>query len=59
MVVFLGSPNSPKGAKWVNYTNMPRPNKNHDHNNKGWTKVPASMENMFGKEYLSEKDWKI
>jgi hypothetical protein len=56
---FLGSPNSPKGAKWVNYTNMPRPNKNHDHNNKGWTKVPASMENMFGKEYLSEKDWKI
>lgn len=54
----IGSPDPPVGAIWINYTGKPRP-KEKCRKNVEWVKVPAYMENLFGKEYLIEEDWKI
>lgn len=55
----IGSPDPPVGAIWINYTGKPRPKEKNCRKNGEWVKVPAYMENLFGKEYLTEEDWKI
>lgn len=59
MLFYMGAPEPPQAAEWVNYRNMPRPKELYNKSSEGWKKVPASMENVFGQEYLSEEDWKI
>lgn len=59
MLKFFGNPNAPEGALWVNYTGKPRPRELPTANDGKWIEIPASMENLFGKKYLTESDWKI
>ena len=59
MLNYLACPNPPEGSEWVNYTNTPRPLQKRAKLSPEWQKVPASMENIFGKKYLEEKDWII
>jgi hypothetical protein len=59
MLIAVASPDSPAGAKWVNYTNTPRPKEIPVKETGGWQKVPASMENVFGQEFLTKEDWML
>jgi len=59
MMKYIANPNNPSGAEWVNYTNEPRPTEVPTDDNGEWIKIPASMENLFGKKFLMEDDWKI
>jgi len=51
--------NRSSGAEWVNCTNEPRPAEVPTDDKGKWIKIPASMENLFGKKFLMEDDWKI
>ena len=57
LIGFIACPDKLEGAEWKNYTNKPRPSERIIHN--GWQKVPASMEDLFGKPYLTKEDWYI
>lgn len=60
MIRFLGHPFAPEGAEWVNY--MKTPNETHrpfSKEEQQWTHVPAHMENLFSKRYLTPEDWLI
>lgn len=46
-------------AEWKNYTNKPRPIEKVMADNGGWKKIPASMQEVFGKPYLTKDDWCI
>lgn len=59
MAQFAAEPHALYGAEWVNYTNMPKPKEFSSRNYEGGTMIPASMENIFGKKYLAEDDWRI
>lgn len=59
MLIFVSAPNGPEGAEWVNYQNSPRPKDKLREDNGKWKKIPASMETLFGKTYLTEDDWRI
>ena len=56
---FIACPDSLKGAEWKNYTNKPRPSEKVAADNGKWKKVPASMQELFGKPYLTKDDWHI
>lgn len=56
---FVACPDSLKGAEWKNYTNKPRPSEKVAADNGKWKKVPASMQELFGKPYLTKDDWHI
>lgn len=51
-------PDPPQSAEWVNYTNEPKTPKKMAEDNQ-CKKIPASMEDLFGKEFLTETDWRI
>ena len=57
LIEFIGYPEKLEGAEWKNYTNKPRPLEKITQN--GWQKVPAMMEEFFGKPYLTKEDWYI
>lgn len=57
LIEFIGCPERLEGAEWKNYTNKPRPLEKITQN--GWQKVPAMMEEFFGKPYLAKEDWYI
>lgn len=57
LIEFIGYPEQLEGAEWKNYTNKPRPLEKITQN--GWQKVPAMMEEFFGKPYLTKEDWYI
>ena len=59
MLIFVSAPNGPEGAEWVNYQNLPRPKDKLREDDGKWKGIPASMETLFGKTYLTEDDWKI
>lgn len=59
MILELTDPNGPEGAEWKNYTNTPRPKEKRSPNEGLWQKIPASMNSIFGKPYLTEEDWNI
>ena len=56
-MILILNPDAPEGAEWKNYMDTPRP---QNGTNKAFeAMIPVSMENMFGKEFLSEEDWRI
>lgn len=56
-MILMLNPDAPEGAEWKNYMDTPR---SQNGSNKAFEMmIPASMENMFGKEFLSEEDWRI
>lgn len=57
-LVFVTAPEDPKGALWKNYTGKPRPKEYNPYNGQ-WQKVDGGMISVFGKPYLTEKDWMI
>lgn len=57
MMILILNPDAPEGAEWKNYMDTPRPQKSRNEVFEGM--IPASMENMFGKEFLTEEDWRI
>ena len=57
LIEFIGCPDPLEDAEWKNYTNKPRPSERITQN--GWQKIPASMEDLFGKPYLTKEDWYI
>lgn len=57
MLMLIMNPDAPKGAEWKNYMDTPRPHNNRDEVFE--RKIPASMENMFGQEFLTDEDWLI
>ncbi|WP_308393614.1 FRG domain-containing protein [Prevotella sp.] len=59
LIGFVACPDNLEGAEWKNYTNKPRPSNSERKIQKGWQKVPASMEEYYGKPYLTKKDWYI
>lgn len=59
MLNFVGCPDPPEGAEWKNYKNTPRPAEKSRKDDDQWKKVPASMEDFFGKPFLTDNDWKI
>ena len=56
---YIGCPDTLNGAEWKNYTGKPRPKEKPRKDNGEWKKVPAHMEDVFGKPYLTEEDWMI
>ena len=56
---YIWCPDTLNGAEWKNYTGKPRPKEKPRKDNGEWKKVPAHMEDMFGKPYLTEEDWMI
>lgn len=56
---FIACPDSLEGAEWKNYTNKPRSSEKVAADNGKWKKVPASMQELFGKPYLTKDDWYI
>lgn len=59
MLNFMACPVPLKKAEWKNYTHTARPMERPNKNDGKWIEVPASMEDLFGKPFLAEKDWKI
>lgn len=59
MLSLVGCPDTMEGAEWINYTGKPRPKERPRRDNGEWIKVPAHMEDVFGKPYLTEEDWTI
>lgn len=59
MILMISEPNGPEGAEWKNYTNTPRPQEKSRSDDGQWKKIPASMNSVFGKPYLTEEDWRI
>ena len=59
MLNYIGCPDALDNAEWKNYTGKPRPKEKPHKDNGEWKKVPAHMEDMFGKPYLTEEDWMI
>lgn len=57
LIEFIGCPDPLEGAELKDYTNKPRPHEKITQN--GWQKVPAMMEEFFGKPYLTKEDWYI
>lgn len=56
---YIWCPDTLNGAEWKNYTGKPRPKEKPRKDNGEWKKVPAHMEDVFGKPYLTEEDWMI
>ena len=59
MLNYIGCPDALDNAEWKNYTCKPRPKEKPHKDNGEWKKVPAHMEDVFGKPYLTEEDWMI
>ena len=59
MILMIASPDGPEGAEWRNYTNTPKPPEKSRPDDGKWKKIPATMNSVFGKPYLTEEDWKI
>jgi len=59
MLNFIGCPDSLEMSEWKNYTEKPRPTERPPKDFGKWKKNPASMEEMFGKPYLTKEDWYI
>ena len=59
MLNYIGCPDALDNAEWKNYTGKPRPKEKPLKDNGEWKKVPAHMEDVFGKPYLTEEDWMI
>ena len=59
MLNYVASPEAPKGSVWKNYTNTPRPMEKSRPGDCQWKKIPACMNSIFGKTFLTESDWKI
>ena len=59
MLNYIGCPDALDNAEWKNYTGKPRPKEKPHKDNGEWKKVPAHMEDVFGKPYLTEEDWMI
>lgn len=59
MLTIIACPDPLEGAEWKNYKNTPRPTEKSPKDAGKWKKIPASFEELFGKPYLMEKDWKI
>lgn len=59
LLEFIACPDSIECAEWKNYTNKPRPSEKIAADNGKWKKFPASMEDLFGKPYLTKEDWYI
>lgn len=59
MIMTFSAPQGPDGAVWKNYTNTPRPREKKRPDDGKWKKVPATMNSIFGKPFLTEDDWKI
>lgn len=57
MMILILNPDAPEGAEWKNYMDTPRAQKGRNEVYEGM--IPASIENMFGKEFLTEEDWWI
>lgn len=56
---YVACPDSLKKSEWKNYTGKPRPAERPPKDFGKWKKIPASMEEMFGKPYLTKEDWYI
>lgn len=60
MLTAIACPDAIEGAEWKNYMETPMTKWKKPGTNDGeWVRVPAHMEDFFGKAYLEEKDWKI
>lgn len=59
MLHFIANFEGPEGAEWKNYMNTPSPTERISSENSQWKKISGSMNSVFGKTYLTEKDWKI
>lgn len=60
LIKFVACPEGPIGAEWINYMNTP--NETHrpfTKEEQQWTKVPARIENLFSKRYLTAEDYLI
>jgi hypothetical protein len=60
MVKFVGHPQGPDGAEWVNYMNTP--NETHGlftRKDRQCGVIPAHMECLFSKRYLQPEDYII
>lgn len=55
----VASPDGPEGAEWRNYTGLPRPAERPHPDNGVWKKIDGGMQAVFGKPYMTEKDWII
>lgn len=55
----IASPNGPEGAEWRNYTGLPRPVERPHPDDGGWKKVEGGLHAVYGKPYMTEKDWII
>ena len=56
---YVACPDSLEKSEWKNYTGKPRPTERPPKDFGKWKEIPASMEEMFGKPYLTKKDWYI
>lgn len=59
MMSVIVAPDGPKNAEWKNYMNTPRPATKPRQDDGQWKKIPATMNSVFGKPFLTEEDWKI
>lgn len=59
MLSLIASPDGPDGAEWRNYTGLPRPAGRPHPDDGVWKKVDGGMQAVFGKPYMTEKDWII
>ena len=59
MLNFIACVDPLEGAEWKNYKNTPRPTEKNLKDAGKWKEVPSSLEELFGKPYLTENDWKI
>lgn len=59
-IKLLSCPDSPEGAEWINYMNTPdETHRQFKKSEQGWQKIPANMENLFSKRYLTPEDYLI
>lgn len=57
MLILIMNPEVPEGAEWRNYMDTPRPRRGGDEFFQ--TMIPASMQDVFGEEFLTENDWRL
>lgn len=57
MLILIMNPEAPEGAEWRNYMDTPRPRRGGDEFFQ--TMIPASMQDVFGEEFLTENDWRL
>ena len=59
MMLVIAAPDGPKDAEWKNYMNTPRHATKPRPDDGQWKKIPASMNSVFGKPFLTEDEWRI